>query len=59
MVAIINAYKTLFGKPEGKTPLERPRNSWKDNIRMNLREVGWKLWTGFMSLRIRTSGGLL
>jgi hypothetical protein len=28
------------GKPEGKRPLGRPRRSWEDNIKMDLREVG-------------------
>jgi len=28
------------GKPEGKRPLERPRCRWKDNIKMDLQEVG-------------------
>jgi hypothetical protein len=35
-----NAYSMLVGKPEGKRPLGRPRRRWKDNIRMELREVG-------------------
>jgi hypothetical protein len=29
------------GKPEGKRPLGRPRHRWEDNIKMNLREIGW------------------
>jgi hypothetical protein len=29
------------GKPEGKRPLGRPRRRWVDNIKMDLREVGW------------------
>jgi len=29
------------GKPEGKSPLGRPRRRWEDNIKMNLQEVGW------------------
>jgi hypothetical protein len=29
------------GKPEGKTPLGRPRRRWMDNIKMDLREIGW------------------
>jgi hypothetical protein len=29
------------GKPEGRRPLERPRRRWEDNIKMDLREVGW------------------
>jgi hypothetical protein len=29
------------GKPEGKRPPGRPRRRWEDNIRMDLREIGW------------------
>jgi hypothetical protein len=29
------------GKPEEKRPLERPRCRWVDNIKMDLREIGW------------------
>jgi hypothetical protein len=36
-----NAYRLLVGKPEGKRPLGKPRCRWVDNIRMDLREVGW------------------
>jgi len=35
-----DAYKILFGKPEQKRPLGRPRHSWEDNIRLDLREIG-------------------
>jgi len=28
------------GKPEGKRQLGRPRRRWKDNIKMDLQEVG-------------------
>jgi hypothetical protein len=31
----------LVGKPEGKRPLGRPRHRWMDNIKMDLREIGW------------------
>jgi len=31
----------LVGKLEGKRPLGRPRRRWDDNVRMDLREVGW------------------
>jgi hypothetical protein len=30
-----------MGKPEGKRPLGRPRRRWVDNIKMDLREIGW------------------
>jgi hypothetical protein len=36
-----DAYRILVGKPEGKRPLGRPRRRWVDNIKMNLREIGW------------------
>jgi hypothetical protein len=31
----------LAGKPEGKTPLGRPRRRWVDNIKMDHIEIGW------------------
>jgi hypothetical protein len=30
----------LVGRPEGKRPLGRPRRSWEDSIKMDLREIG-------------------
>jgi hypothetical protein len=36
-----NAYRILAGKPEGKRPLGRLRRRWVDNIKMDLREIGW------------------
>jgi hypothetical protein len=34
---------SLVRKPERKNPLTRPRRRrWEDNIRMELREVGWE-----------------
>ena len=32
--------RVQVGKPEGKRPLGRPRCRWKNNIKMDLREVG-------------------
>ena len=32
--------RVLVGKPEGKSPLGRPRRRWEDNIKMDLQEVG-------------------
>jgi hypothetical protein len=31
----------LVGKPEGRRPLGRPRRRWKDNIKMDLGEIGF------------------
>jgi hypothetical protein len=36
-----NAYRILMGKPEGKRPLGIPRSKCADNIKMDLREIGW------------------
>jgi hypothetical protein len=35
------AYRILVGRPEGRRLLGRPRRRWKDNIKMDLQEVGW------------------
>jgi hypothetical protein len=32
-----NAYRILVGKPEGMSPLGRPRRMWVDNIKMDFR----------------------
>jgi len=32
----------LVGKPEGKRPLGRTRHRWEDNVRMDLKEIGWE-----------------
>jgi hypothetical protein len=36
-----NAYRILVGKSEGKRPLGRLKRRWVDNIKMDLREIGW------------------
>jgi hypothetical protein len=42
-----NAYNVLVGKLEGKRPRERPRRSWEDSIRLDIREIGWE-WVDWM-----------
>jgi hypothetical protein len=32
-------YRILVGRPEGKIPLRRPRRRWKDNIKLDRREI--------------------
>jgi hypothetical protein len=54
-----NVYRILVGKPEGKRPLGRPRNRWEDGIKIDLRDIGWGVWSGFTWLRVGTVGGLL
>jgi hypothetical protein len=36
-----NTYRISVEEPEGKRPLARPRRRWVDNIKTNLREIGW------------------
>jgi hypothetical protein len=37
-----NACRILVRKPEGERPLRSPRRRWKDNIKMDLTEIGWR-----------------
>jgi hypothetical protein len=41
-------YRSLVGKPEGTTPLGKPRSRWMDNIKMDHGVV----WTGLVWLRL-------
>ena len=52
-----SAYNVLVGKPEGTSPLGRPRHRWEDNIKMELQEVGWGAWNGLIWLMIGRGGG--
>jgi hypothetical protein len=36
-----NAYRILVGKLQGMRPLGRPRHKWLNNIKMDLKEIGW------------------
>jgi hypothetical protein len=59
-----SAYIVLVGRPEGKRPLGRPRRTWDDNIKTDLREIeiggaNWiRLaqdrfqWRAFVNLRV-------
>jgi hypothetical protein len=44
---------------ESKRPLGRPKGIREDWIRMDHRETGWGVWSGFSWLRIGTAGGIL
>jgi hypothetical protein len=41
MGKVRGAYNILVGRPEGRRPLERPRRRWEDNIKMELKEIGF------------------
>jgi hypothetical protein len=43
-----NAENILVAEPEGKRLLGRTRHRWEDNIRTYSKEVGGKVWTGFI-----------
>jgi hypothetical protein len=36
-----NTYGILTEKSEGTRPIRRQRRRWVDNIKMDLREIGW------------------
>jgi hypothetical protein len=36
-----NSFRILVGRPEGKRSLERPWLRWLDNVKLNLRKIGW------------------
>jgi hypothetical protein len=59
MGANVNAYRMLVGKSEGKRPLGRPRYRWMNNIKMDLREIGWIGMDWIDLAEMGTSGGLL
>jgi hypothetical protein len=52
-------HRMLAGRPEGRRPLGRSRRRWEDNIKMDLRKVGVRAWTGLRWLRIGTGDRLL
>jgi hypothetical protein len=48
------AYRILVGRPEGKSPLGRPRRTWEDNIKLDLQEMGWGMdWIELTQYRDR------
>jgi hypothetical protein len=51
---ITNVYETLVGKPGWNTYGFR----WRDNIKMDLKEIGVKICIGSLWLSVWTSGGL-
>jgi hypothetical protein len=59
MVDRRGVYMILVQKPEGKRPLGRCKCRWEDNIKGNLQELGFRVWTGFNWLRVETGVGHL
>jgi hypothetical protein len=42
MGEVRGAYNIMVARPEGRRPLGRPRRRWEDNIKMDLREIGFE-----------------
>jgi hypothetical protein len=40
-VELRGAHNILVGRPEGRRPLGIPRRRWEENIKMDLREIGF------------------
>jgi hypothetical protein len=53
------AYRILVGELEGKRPLEIPRRTWVDNVKMVLRKIGWGILTELIWLWSENGGRLL
>jgi hypothetical protein len=53
-----NAYTIFVGKSEGKRPLRPPRRRCVDNIKMDLREMGWD-YLNWIDMTLGVSGSLL
>jgi hypothetical protein len=49
----------MVGKSERKRPLGRPRRRWEDNIKMDIKEVGYGVWIGSSWLGKGTGDGYL
>jgi hypothetical protein len=52
MGKVKNVCKILVGKPEGRRPLKRLRRRWEGNIKVDIKEIEFGLWIGFIWLRI-------
>jgi hypothetical protein len=50
------AYRFLMVDPEGRKQLRRPRRRWENNIKINLREIGWSVMD-WINLAIEINGG--
>jgi hypothetical protein len=59
MVAITSAYNNVVKKSEEKRPLWRLKRRWEDNIKMDIREIGWEGVNWIHLAQDSKSGGLL
>jgi hypothetical protein len=54
-----SVYRVLVGKPEGIRPLGKPRRRWKDDIKMDIQEIGYEGMDWIELAWDRTGGGHL
>jgi hypothetical protein len=59
MGEVRGAYNILVGRLERRRPLGRPRRRWEDNIKMDLREIGFGDVDWIHLAQNRAGGGLL
>ena len=50
MVERRGVYRILVGRPEGNILHAKPRYKWKNNIKVELQELGWGAWSGLVCL---------
>jgi hypothetical protein len=53
------AYRVLVGRSKGKRPLGKSRHRWKNNIKMDLQEVGYGAMDRIIWLMTGRGGGHL
>jgi hypothetical protein len=54
-----DVYRVLVGKPDCKRPLGRPRRRWENNIKLDLREIGFDGANWIRLTQYRVQWGLL
>jgi hypothetical protein len=54
-----NAHKILDRNFEGSRPLGKPVSRWEDNVKMDLKEIDVRAWSGFRWSRMEFIDGLL
>jgi hypothetical protein len=42
LMGVVRGAYILVGRPERRRPLGRPRRRWENNIKMDLREIGFR-----------------
>jgi hypothetical protein len=51
--------RVFVARPDGRRPLVRSRRRWENNVKIDLRDLGWRAWPGSIWLWVETGGELL